>query len=347
MMGVKIMSLYAKLNKIAEQIESQLSAMQRVEAATINASVMPLVSALGYSTHDLHEVFPEYPVLDNTAAVDLAILRDSKPIILIEAKRAREKLGDKHWKQLQQYFNYTDVSFGILTNGLEYQFYADFDKPNVMDRQPFLVIDVRDLDEAAVKSLEGFTKSRFDPQTSLREWRIRRLIEQEFAQPSDDFVRHFAKQVHHGALWKEVVDEYRPVLKRELDAYIGRGQTVPPPPNGVVRVPIFAVHHSRRFQAILYVDDVMNWHKKVIIIEFEGKQMAHTEATCCAIRKLNPDAKSQPPSLQFWRFTHPVSGEEQPIKVICDDVKRGGDLRQKLAVPGSRGAPQDAPRTAM
>ena len=347
MMGVKIMSLFAKLNKIAEQIESQLSAMQRVEAATINASVMPIVSALGYSTHDLDEVFPEYPVLDNTAAVDLAILRDSKPIILIEAKRAREKLVDKHWKQLQQYFNYTDVSFGILTNGLEYQFYADFDKPNVMDRQPFLIIDVRDLDEAAVKSLEGFTKSRFDPQTSLREWRIRRLIEQEFAQPSDDFVRHFAKQVHHGALWKEVVDEYRLVLKRELDAYIGRGQTVPPPPYGVVRVPIFAVHQSRRFQAFLYVDDVMNWHKKVIIIEFEGKQMAHTEATRCAVRKLNPDAKTQPSSLQFWRFTHPVSGEEQPIQVICDDVKTGGNLRQKLAVPGNSGAPQYAPRTAM
>ncbi len=345
------MSLYAKLNKFAEQVESQLSAMQRVEAATINASVMPLVSALGYSTHDLDEVFPEYPVLDNTAAVDLAILRDSKPIILIEAKRAREKLGDKHWKQLQQYFNYTDVSFGILTNGLEYQFYADFDKPNVMDRQPFLVIDVRDLDEAAVKSLEGFTKSRFDPQTSLREWRIRKLIQQEFAQPSDDFVRHFARQVHHGALWKEVVDEYRLVLKRVLHSYVGRVEVepplLPPTPDEVIRVPIFAIHQGHRFNGILHVDDVMNWHKKVIIIEFEGKQMAHTEATRCAVRKLNPDAKTQPPGLQFWRFTHPVSGEEQPIQVICDDVKRGGNLRQKLTVPGNPGAPQYAPRTAM
>ena len=75
------MSLYEDLAKIGQQVRHQLPQMKNHEKATINASVMPFVRALGYDTQDLSEVYPEYAIL-NMDAVDLAVLRDGVPVII-------------------------------------------------------------------------------------------------------------------------------------------------------------------------------------------------------------------------------------------------------------------------
>ena len=44
--------------------------------------------------------------------------------------------------QLRSYFNACPtVKLGILTDGLKYEFYADLDKPNMMDEAAFLRFD--------------------------------------------------------------------------------------------------------------------------------------------------------------------------------------------------------------
>lgn len=57
--------------------------------------------------------------------VDYAILFRNKPEIIIEVKKANTKLTNKHLAQLNEYFNNTnDSKIGILTNGIQYEFYC-------------------------------------------------------------------------------------------------------------------------------------------------------------------------------------------------------------------------------
>ena len=153
-------------------------------------------------------------------AVDLAILREGEPIIFLEAKKASERLSAKHWKQLFEYFNADKARIGILTNGIEYSFYTDSAKQNIMDNEPFLTINLRDLDKVSAAHLDGFTKERFHPEHSLRKIKTSKLLRHELKQPSDEFVKYFARQVHSGAIWQSVIEEFRPLLKHAWDELI-------------------------------------------------------------------------------------------------------------------------------
>ena len=49
--------------------------------------------------------------------------------------------------QLKSYFNASPtITLGVLTDGLQYEFYADSDKPNMMDDTAFLKINLREID---------------------------------------------------------------------------------------------------------------------------------------------------------------------------------------------------------
>lgn len=68
----------------------------QTEEATKNAMVMPFIQILGYNVFDPLEVTPELVSDVGTKKgekVDYAILRDGKPIILFECKKAG---GDQH-----------------------------------------------------------------------------------------------------------------------------------------------------------------------------------------------------------------------------------------------------------
>ena len=88
---------------------------------------MPFISALGYNVFDPSEVVPEFVAdvgIKKGEKVDYAIIKDSKPIMLIEAKWSGEQLDVSKEGQLLRYFNATPAKIGILTNGHEYRFYT-------------------------------------------------------------------------------------------------------------------------------------------------------------------------------------------------------------------------------
>ena len=163
------MGLLESIRKISTRVEQQRPLM-KTEEATKQVSIRPFIEALGYDTSDLAEVEPEYIADARTRGgerVDYAIKQDRRPIILIEAKSANTILTENHWRQLHDYYNADDVQFGILTNGLEYRFFTDLKKRNIMDKQPFMMINMLNLDERTVSELEGFTKSGYDPELIL------------------------------------------------------------------------------------------------------------------------------------------------------------------------------------
>ena len=212
------MSLMDELRTISERVAHQRSLM-KTEAATKNGSVEPFIHALGYDTSNLAEVEPEYTADAKTSGsekVDYAIKQAGKPVIFIEAKSADKVLSENHWKQLYNYYGAGDVRFGILTNGVEYRFYADLKKLNIMDKQPFLTIDMLNLDEKLVNELEGFTKSGFDPERILQSaygLSVQKLLEKEYQNPSPEFVRYFAKQVL-GSARQADIDKFRQAVGR-------------------------------------------------------------------------------------------------------------------------------------
>ena len=176
------------------------------EEATKTSLVQPFMQMLGYDIFDPTEVVPEYTADVGTKRgekVDYALMRDGKPIVLIEAKRYGVRLRDDEMSQLLRYFNVTEAGFAILTDGIEYRFFSDLEEPNKMDSRPFFVFNMLDFTEPQIRELKRFTKPEFDEGKNYGAARdlkytneIKRVMGEEFAEPSDDFRRFIVRRIH-------------------------------------------------------------------------------------------------------------------------------------------------------
>lgn len=189
--------------QIAEKIEKQKDAIM-TEEATKNAFIMPVIAALGYDIFNPFEVVPEMDcdLTKRGDKIDYAIMKDNQPILLIECKHCLQKL-DLHSTQLSKYYAASNARFGVLTNGIEYRFYADLDKTNIMDEKPFLVIDMTDLSDEDIEQMKKFHKSYFNESDILDtaqelkySTEIKSILNNEFASPSYGFVRFLTKRVY-------------------------------------------------------------------------------------------------------------------------------------------------------
>lgn len=147
-----------QLNAIVETI-AERKTLVNTEEATKMTFIMPFLKTLGYDVFNPSIVVPEYTADIGTKKgekVDYAIFKDSKPFILIEAKNHTENL-DNHNNQLVRYFNTNpSIKFAILTNGIEYRFFTDIEQQNLMDKIPFLVVNLEKLKPRDIKDLKRF-----------------------------------------------------------------------------------------------------------------------------------------------------------------------------------------------
>ena len=72
-----------------------------------------------------------------------------------------------HAGQLIRYFHVSNARIAILTNGQFWDFYTDLDRPNIMDEQPFLRLDLLNIDPYALPELRKLTKDEFDLRSVL------------------------------------------------------------------------------------------------------------------------------------------------------------------------------------
>lgn len=159
------MSFEAGINSLAKKIRGQQEIIQ-TEEATKNAFIMPFISqVLGYDVFNPLEVMPEFTADHGTKKgekVDYAIMRDREVRIIIECKKVGDNLNVKHASQLFRYFTVTNARIAILTNGRLFHFFTDLDSPNIMDKRPFLVLDLLNVDETILPELRKITKETFD-----------------------------------------------------------------------------------------------------------------------------------------------------------------------------------------
>lgn len=223
------MDLIDRIKEISSRAEKQKEFIQ-TEEATKNALIMPFVSALGYDVFNPTEVVPEFTADIGTKKgekVDYAIKKDDDIIILIECKWSGAKLHNDHMSQLYRYFSVTEARFGILTNGIEYEFYSDIDETNKMDANPFFRFNIFNFESHQIEELKKFTKPAFSLEEILTTastlkyaGAIKKILQDELASPSEAFVRFFASQVYQGRVTQQVIDQFTVIVREARKQFV-------------------------------------------------------------------------------------------------------------------------------
>jgi hypothetical protein len=100
--------------------------------------------------------------------------------------------------------------------------------PNRMDEKPFLVFDLLDIDRTMVPEIQKLSKADFDLESvvsAAEELKyisgLRKVIAAEAKDPSDEWIRFFVNRLYEGRTTQKVIDQFRPLVTRALNQYIG------------------------------------------------------------------------------------------------------------------------------
>jgi hypothetical protein len=142
------------------------------EEATKHYLILPFLQLLGYNPLDPDEVVPEADASFSDKfknRVDYAISKEGVPVIAVEAKKVG-RLSEANRGELKGYYNAVPtVKLGILTDGLIYQLFSDTEEENLMDNEPFAVVDLSQVaqEQIADDAFDALLKLRrdtFDPE---------------------------------------------------------------------------------------------------------------------------------------------------------------------------------------
>jgi predicted type IV restriction endonuclease len=217
-----------KLYRLAGNIQEQMPHINN-EEATKMVCVVEFLKVLGYNTSNLAEVQPEF-IADigekKGEKVDYAIMKEGKPVMLIEVKMINRNLDTVDDSQLRRYYQDTEAQFGVLTNGLEYRFYAGMEKENVMDKTPFFDFDIRSISDDVISFIKNkLTKEGFDEDelerkaVTLKYSRaLKHYYINQINDPTDDFVKLCVKDghVYEGQMRSSKIEEFKPLVKNAL-----------------------------------------------------------------------------------------------------------------------------------
>lgn len=223
------MELETRISELSKVVREHREVLLTEEAAK-NALVMPFLQALGYNVFNPGEVIPEFTCdvgIKKGEKVDYAICQDGKITMLIECKPANSDLNITHASQLYRYFSTTDTRIAVLTNGVVYKFFSDIDSPNRMDDKPFFAMQLDAVRKHDLRTLERFTKGNFDIDKIVQEAGnlktqslVYKALQEEFQEPSEEFVRLIAAKVHPGRLTTQIRDTFRSLIMQSVSSLI-------------------------------------------------------------------------------------------------------------------------------
>jgi hypothetical protein len=219
--NTQLKSLGDKINLLKNQIET--------EESTKHAFVLPFINILGYDAFNPLEVVPEFTAdigMKKGEKVDYAIYQNDEPILIVECKSWKQDLTT-HSSQLFRYFHVTKTRFALLTNGIQYQFFTDLDEKNKMDQKPFFEFDITNLKENTILEISKFHKSNFNVEnivinaSGLKYTKeIKRQINDELGNPSNEFVKLFANKVYTGRLTEKVMEEFKDLVQKAFSQFV-------------------------------------------------------------------------------------------------------------------------------
>ncbi len=187
------------------------------EEETKMSLILPLISSLGYDIHDNRVLKSEYVAdvgIKKGEKVDYAIIIDGQPSIIIEAKQVGVDLT-KYISQLYRYFSVTNAKVGILTDGVRYLFFTDYIRENIMDLEPYMYINMRELTEFNLSMLLLYSKNIFNKDDinnhvkyNILNNKVRTLMEGIFNKDVDtEITSMFAREVGLEKYSKGLIDD--------------------------------------------------------------------------------------------------------------------------------------------
>ena len=213
----------------------------RTEEDTKRVLIVPFFEALGYDTRNPVEFRSEVSSVGG-GRVDYAICHGDKPVIIIECKAAANNRLIDDRGQLRRYFNASKPIVGVLTNGIQYQFFGDLDVDGSMDAEPFLEVDLEGLDAEdfddgdapMINALSVFTKAELNPETLLDaattfkyKRGMRKFLDEQFNgnELNRELVEVLAKQVYSrrlGSVVRESLSQLAKEVINELKADLAK-----------------------------------------------------------------------------------------------------------------------------
>lgn len=210
----------------------------QTEAATQQYLIIPFIQLLGYDPLDPDEVIPEAHASFSDKfknRVDYAICLGGQPVIAVECKKVGT-LNEANRGELKGYFNAVPtVKLGILTDGLTYQLYTDTGLENMMDDEPFAVIDLNDVareqvGETELDALSRLRKGTFDPANVGADARRKiylgtyvDVLGRTLANPDERFVRTLLDMASiDGRRTTRMIEEHTPIVRDAAQALLDR-----------------------------------------------------------------------------------------------------------------------------
>lgn len=229
------MEFIEKIKELAERAK-QLKENLQTEEATKNALIMPFINSLEYDVFNPLEVVPEYVAdvgVKKGEKVDYAILKEGKPIILIECKKIEDDKLDvkKHATQLFRYFTATEAKFIILTNGIIYKFFSDIEENGKLDNEPFFTFNLLNHKENQVNQLQSFCKNSFDLEKTYNNASDLKYITQfvdvlfdEYNNPNQEFVKYLINKsgVCQGRITPQVIEKHTKTTIEAFNSFISK-----------------------------------------------------------------------------------------------------------------------------
>lgn len=210
----------------------------QTEAATQQYLIIPFIQLLGYDPLDPDEVIPEAHASFSEKfknRVDYAICLGGEPVIAFECKRVGT-LNEANKGELKGYFNAVPtVKLGILTDGLTFQLFTDTGLENMMDDEPFAIVDLKQVareqvGDTELDALMRLRKGTFDPANVGSDARRKiylgtyvEVLGQTFAQPDERFVRAMLDIAQiEGRRTTRMIDEHTPIIRDAAQSLLDR-----------------------------------------------------------------------------------------------------------------------------
>ena len=124
--------LVTTIDTIKNRIAKHQGSLAANETRTRQVLVDPLLRALGWNVEDPDQVELEYDIRGKRA--DYALVVNSKPVAVIEAKRLGLPLVDDNTLQVMNYANTAGIDYMVVTNGNEWNMYSVFERGTIEDR---------------------------------------------------------------------------------------------------------------------------------------------------------------------------------------------------------------------
>ncbi|MBG6289292.1 hypothetical protein [Pseudomonas nitroreducens] len=162
-----------------------------------------LRSILEYGIDNPDEIICDYSCRIGENRVEqlaYAIVLDQSIHCLVKQVEHGTRMGAFQRNALSRAHNACAASLSILTDGRVYEFFADLLTPGIMDRTPFLVVDLRNIDAPSVSKLKLLTKSAYRsiPTTQSPEElnyikSISHELKRRITKPDEDFMKNFCR----------------------------------------------------------------------------------------------------------------------------------------------------------